>query len=281
MLDVIVTGAGGFVGSALVRQLRQEGRSVFAMDRSHGDVAGEQAWQGIPAARALIHLAGRSYVPDSWSRGPDFIASNVLGTERALAYCRVHGAHMVYASAYVYGIPEALPLQEHQLARPNNPYAMSKFAAEQLCEFAARYQGLNATVLRIFNIFGPGQRPEFLIPSILRQVRGGDEVRVLDLKPRRDYVFLDDVVKALTKSLHAGPGFHRANIGSGVSYSVQEIIDIIQSEAGTQLPVVSEASERPQEIPDVRADISVAQQVLGWTPCWTFKDGVRHMLNGT
>lgn len=280
MLDVVVSGAGGFVGGALVRQLKQEGRSVFAMDRSHGDVADAQTWRDIPAAHALIHLAGRSYVPDSWSQGPDFIASNVLGTERALAYCRAHSARMVYASAYVYGIPEVLPLQEHQLAKPNNPYAMSKFVAEQLCEFAARYQGVSVTVLRIFNVFGSGQRPEFLIPSVLRQVRECNEVRVLDLKPRRDYVFLDDVVEALTKSLHAGQGFHCANIGSGVSYSVKEIIDIIQLEAGTKLPVVSASSERPQEIPEVRADISVAQHVLGWAPRWTFKDGVRHMLNG-
>jgi nucleoside-diphosphate-sugar epimerase len=280
MLDAVVTGAGGFVGRALVAAMARQGMEVLALERRHGDVAHEATWQGLPKARAVIHLAGRSYVPDSWQKGPDFVESNLLGTERALAYCRLHSARMVYASAYVYGIPETLPIAETHVARPNNPYALSKYLAEQLCEFASRYQGVSTTVLRIFNVFGAGQRAEFLIPAILSQVMGAKEIRVLDLKPRRDYVFIDDVVSAFLQSLQSTSTHEKINIGSGVSYSVQDVIDVIQSVAGTALPVVSQSSERAQEIPDVRADISLARRSLDWAPRWTFADGVQQVLNG-
>ena len=280
MFDVVITGSGGFVGRALVTQLSRDGLKVFAMDRSHGDVADAKTWQSIPSASALIHLAGKSYVPDSWKQGPDFVRSNVLGTEHALAWCRVHGAQMILASAYVYGIPEFLPLREDHPVNPNNPYAMSKFLSEQLCEFAASYQNIKVTILRIFNIFGVGQREEFLIPSIVHQVRKSSEIHVQDLKPRRDYVFLDDVVSAISLALRVQTGFSRINIGSGVSYSVKEIIDIIQSEAEMNLPIFSKSVERIQEIPDVKADIEMAQQILRWSPKWTFRDGIRQIIKG-
>ena len=278
MIDALVTGGGGFIGQALCARLRAAGQTVLAVGRTHGDVAEAATWQSLPAARVLYHLAGRSYVPDSWQQGPDFVRTNVTGTEHALAYCRQHGARIVFASAYVYGIPRRLPLNEDDTPAPSNPYAVTKRLAEQLCEFAAEYQGVAATVLRIFNVFGPGQRPEFLIPMVLRQLQAGQEIRLLDLAPKRDYVYLDDVVDAFVKAGDVTAGFHVLNIGSGTSYSVAEIVDTIQTVAGTKLPVTSEAVRRTQEIPDVVADISRAHRVLGWRPQLSFGDGVAQLL---
>lgn len=278
MTDVIVTGAGGFIGRALVSKLRSDGIGVTALTSANGDVAQARTWQDLPPARAVIHLAGRSYVPDSWKQGPEYMQTNVLGTEQALAYCRRHGARLVYVSAYVYGIPGTLPIAETHPVRPNNPYALSKFLAEQLCEFAADFQSVAVTVLRIFNAYGQYQRGEFLIPEIIRQLKEGREIRVLDLKPRRDYIYIEDVVDSIARSLKLSQGFNRFNIGSGVSHSVQELIEIIQQAAGTQLPVIAEDLARPQEIPDVVADIRLAREMLGWAPNWSLVQGIRHIL---
>ena len=280
MIDVVLTGAGGFIGRALIERLRSDGLEVLPLASHGGDIAEAATWERLPPARHVIHLAGRSFVPDSWQNGPAFVRTNVLGTEQALSYCRRHGAGIVLASAYVYGIPERLPIHEDDPVRPSNPYALTKRMAEELCEFAGRVQGVPATVLRLFNVYGPGQREEFLIPSILRQVREGSEVRVLSLSPRRDYVFLADVVDAFARALGPSAGFRCFNIGSGLSYSVREVIDIAQEIAGTSLAVVSESIDRPQEIPDTRADIVRANDLLHWTPRWSFPDGIRHMLNG-
>lgn len=278
MIDALVTGAGGFIGQALSSRLVASGESVFMLGRGDGDVAEAATWQHLPPAGVVYHLAGRSYVPDSWTQGPDYVRANVVGTEQALAYCRRYGARLVLASAYVYGIPARLPVAETDPIVPNNPYAVTKRLAEQLCEFAGRYQGVSASVLRIFNVYGLGQREEFLIPAIVRQVRAGKEILLKDLAPRRDYVHLDDVVEAFVHAGRVESGFHVFNIGSGRSYSVKEIVDIIQSAAGTSLPVISSEVQRPQEIPDVVADISRAVQVLGWRPQLGLRDGMAQLL---
>src|SRR5262249_23823638 len=176
----------------------------------------------------VFHLAARSYVPDSWADPAGFLHTNVTGTARALDYCRANGAHLVFMSSYLYGTPKRLPIREDDPADPGNPYALSKFLAEQVCAFHAATLRVPVTVLRPFNIFGPGQRLEFLIPAIVEQVRRGGEIRVKDLAPRRDFVFVDDVVAALIGAIAKPGGYRVFNIGSGISHSVREVIDAVQ-----------------------------------------------------
>ena len=114
--------------------------------------------------------------------------------------------------------------------------------------------------------------------AILDQVRHGGTIRVKDLAPRRDYVFIDDLVAALIATIENPAGYRVFNIGLGVSYSVREIIDIVQTVAGTGLPVVSDEEARPDEIPDVRADIARARKALGWTPRYMFAEGIERLL---
>ena len=227
---------------------------------------------------SVIHLAGRSYVPDSWINSGDFVETNVVGTQRALDYCRKSGASMVYANAYPYGIPEKLPINEYAPIKPNNPYSLSKCMGEQLCEFASDHNNVTTIVLRLFNVYGTNQRQDFLIPSIIDQVLNNKKIIVMDLNPRRDYIYIDDVVTALIKSMYLTEGFNSINIGSGVSYSVKEVIETIQSVANTDLDVVSNKSERINEIPNVVADISRAKEVLDWTPVYSLKKGIELTL---
>ncbi|MGO9173602.1 MAG: NAD-dependent epimerase/dehydratase family protein [Rhodomicrobium sp.] len=279
MIDALVTGAHGFIGRALVQRLQTVERlNVLAAGRAEGDVASAKFWEGLEPAKTVFHLAGRTYVPDSWRTPAEFLQTNVIGTEQALAYCRRHNASLVLASAYVYGIPERLPIHEEDPVRPNNPYALSKLMAEELCEFASRVHNVRAAALRLFNVYGPGQRSDFLIPSIVRQVRQGQEIRVLTLSPRRDYVFVDDIVEAMVRCSSLPAGFFRVNIGSGTSHSVAEVIEIIQKLARTSLPVFSSETGRPQEIPETVAAISHAADLLGWTPRCSFEEGIRQLF---
>ncbi len=280
MIDAVVTGGSGFIGARLVSRLRANGADVHALSSRDGDIASLATWERIPAARVLFHLAGRSYVPDSWRDSAAFMQTNVVGAEQALAYCRRAGARMVMASAYVYGIPQRLPISENDRVNPNNPYALSKWLAEELGSFASSYHGIPVTALRIFNVYGRGQREEFLIPSIIRQVKEARAIQVQDLMPRRDYIHVEDVVDAMLLAGQECRGFRRFNIGSGVSLSVSEIVDTIQQVAGTDLPVNSANQPRMNEIPDVRAGIDAASQALGWGPNRTFEEGIREIMSG-
>jgi len=277
-VKVIVTGSAGFIGQHLVHEFKKNGISVITLNRTNGDIAKKKTWDDMPMVQSVIHLAGKSYVPDSWENSGDFVETNVVGTQRVLDYCNQSGATMVYANAYPYGTPDKLPINEDAQIKPNNPYSLSKYMGEQLCEFASNYNGITTTALRLFNVYGTNQRQGFLIPSIIDQVLHKKEIVVMDLNPRRDYVYIDDVVNALIRSMQLKGGFNSFNIGSGVSYSVRSVIETIQSVYHTNLNVVSKQSERINEIPDVIADISKANDLLGWYPKYSFKNGIELML---
>ncbi len=278
MTKILVTGAPGFIGRALCRSLRLHRHEVVELSRRDGDISEPVTLSHIGPVHHVFHLAGRTFVPDSWKDPLGFHKVNMLGTCNVLEYCRLYSARLTFVSAYLYGLPDRFPVWEQCAPRPNNPYALSKYLAEQVCEFYAAHHRIDVTVIRPFNIFGPGQKAHFLIPHIVNQVRARQTIHVKDLAPRRDYIYLDDLVGALTSTLDRLSGFNVLNIGSGSSLSVRELITIIQSVAGTELPVVSEGVVRPNEIDDVYADIGKARAQLGWTPNLTFRQGVEKMM---
>jgi GDP-4-dehydro-6-deoxy-D-mannose reductase len=275
--SVLVTGAAGFVGRALVPTLRAAGHEVATLVRTDGDVCDAATWQALPRTDVVVHLAARQFVPDSWKEPAEFLRVNVQGTAAALAHARRHGARCVFLSSYLYGQPAFLPIAEDAPLQAVNPYALSKQLAEAVCEFHAAHLNVPVAVLRPFNLYGPGQAEEFLLPSIMRQALSGRAIRVKDLEPRRDYVHLHDVLGAIRAAIGFRGDWGVFNVGSGRSYSVAEVIALVQAALGTDLPVESEGVRRPGEILDTVADIRRAADVLGWAPTVSFEAGIRAM----
>jgi nucleoside-diphosphate-sugar epimerase len=281
MQNVLVTGANGFIGQPLVRALRKAGYQVLELKRADGDIADPAtllAYQHKTIDFAF-HLAARTVVPDSWGEPADFQRVNVTGTSNILELCRTRNIPLTYVSAYLYGIPHTLPVGEDDELVPNNPYAMSKTLAESLCKFYAAHFGVPVTIIRPFNIYGPRQRTPFLIPEIIEQVNGRCLIRLKDLMPRRDYLYVGDLIDALMLTLNPTPGCRVYNIGHGSSLSVSEVAEIIQSVMGTSLPVISDNLPRQNEIPDVYANISKAERELHWRPRHSFEDGIKKMIS--
>lgn len=258
--------------------LREAGHETVERQSNAGDVADESTWLGFPSAEAVVHLAGKSFVPDSWDDPSAYVKTNLMGTMGALAYCRRHGARLVLLSSYMYGHPTRLPIDEAAELFATNPYALSKKLAEEACTFFAENFGVNVTVLRPFNVYGPGQSERFLIPSIFRQVKEGGIIRVKDLEPRRDYIYVSDLVDAVAKAVSIQHGYRVFNIGSGVSHSVAEVLELIESICGVPLRIESEGERRKDEVMDTVADISEAGRCLGWQPRFTLRDGLDDMF---
>lgn len=275
MSKVLITGASGFIGNALVKYLETLGHQVIKFTRESGDITKKETWDSIDKTDFLIHLASRNFVPDSWNESSEFLETNVVGTSRALEYAKKNQTKTIYISAYLYGAPIELPINEIHPIIPNNPYALSKFLAEEVCKFHANFLSQSVTILRLFNVFGPGQRSEFLIPTLINQCLNNDVINVLDLKPKRDYIFINDVLDVIYKSMNHAEGLQVYNIGSGNSYSVKEIIDIIQEICKTNWKVNSENMIRPNEINEVIADISKAKEYLDWAPKFDIVQGLK------
>ena len=187
---------------------------------------------------------------------------------------------MIFVSAYVYGNKVSLPISENSDAQPNNPYALSKYMAENLCFFYSKFNKLKINIFRPFNVYGIGQDARFLIPEILSSVQNNRIIEVNDFFPKRDYIYIDDLVDGLVKGIEFIDGFEVYNLGSGYSLSVKEIIDIIQKITNSNLEVISKESKRTNEINDVISDISKAKNKLGWHPKFSFEDGIKNILEG-
>jgi GDP-4-dehydro-6-deoxy-D-mannose reductase len=276
---VLVTGGSGFVGRRLVQFLRERGADVYAPERGTLEVSAGP----LPdfSADWVIHLAGRTFVPASWSEPADFYRVNVLGTVNVLEYCRRRQAKLIYVSGYCYGLPETLPIAETAPLKPNNPYAFSKSAAEKACRFFFEQLQTSVMIVRPFNIYGPAQRESFLIPRIVEQAvdPAVAEIVVEDDTPKRDYVHLDDVIGAI-ESLRRNPKPGATfNIGSGESYSVAEVARMVCTAAGVRKPVVSRGNRRINDIPDVIADITAIRHVAGWSPSIALPDGLRGVVD--
>jgi nucleoside-diphosphate-sugar epimerase len=270
---ILVTGATGFLGRHLVAALESQSRALRLHSSADGDIA--NCALPMEDVSHVVHLAGKSYVPESWQNPSAFYHTNVMGTVNVLEHCRRHQAALTLVSSYVYGQPQRLPITEDHPLAAANPYAHTKILAENTARFYEQRFGLALVIVRPFNIYGPGQRPSFLIPSIVRQVLDPStaEVRVTDLRPRRDYLYVADAVLLLLATLRPGVrGVY--NMGSGCSASVAEVARLVNDAAGICKPVVSADEPRPGEILDVVADTSRAAAELDWRPCTSLAHGI-------
>jgi nucleoside-diphosphate-sugar epimerase len=281
MMHALITGSTGFIGRALRRRLSNDGYEISELN-SDSDIRKAQSFLRFIDLNihCVFHLAGKTYVPESWQNPGEFYHVNVMGTENVLEFCRQKSIPLIYVSSYLYGQPEKLPISENDQIVPNNPYAHSKYLAEQLCEFYAREFGVAVVILRPFNIYGPGQSDRFLIPLIVRQALEGQAIKVKTLEPRRDYIYLDDAVDAMVCAAeNISMPFAVYNIGSGYSLSVHEVIREVLGIVKINIPVISEDMVRKNEIHDVIANISLAKRELGWQPHYSFRQGIESVID--
>lgn len=282
-MSVLVTGANGFIGKNLVKYLEENGIETVEHTGSLGDITDDECFDKLDLSdlSCCIHLAAKVFVPDSWKNPSVFYKTNLIGTLNVLELCRRKQIGLVYVSAYVYGIPEELPISEESQIVANNPYGHSKLLAEQLCEFYFNYFGVKVSIIRPFNVYGVGQNEKFLVPHIINQALSREFIEVMDLTPKRDYIYIDDLVKAIVSAMNSDKQFAIYNAGSGNSYSVKEIIDIVQGIVGSNKEVRSKNCSRENEVDDVVADCQKIKTELNWMPEHTLVSGLTKIIEDT
>ena len=274
---VLVTGATGFIGRHLVAQLEKMGKQVVCASRATGfDVTRDRL--PLKGVTHVFHLAARIGVEEAWRVPIDYLNTNALGAARVIDQCRGR-CSITFVSAYVYGNPRRLPIRESDPVDVQNPYALSKLLGEQICAFYARFYEVPIVALRPFNIYGPGQDSRLVIPHIVEQFLDSRRrvVLVKDLAPSRDYVYISDAIEGiiLASQVASGSVF---NIGSGTTYTVEEIITRVSKISGIRKPYHATGRKRPREIDRTCADITAFRKVVGWRPEISIDKGLRLVI---
>jgi NAD dependent epimerase/dehydratase len=305
---VLVTGAGGFIGSHLCELCLAEGAEVraFVHYNSRSDwgmledldpkmlsrvevMAGdlrdsESVRKAVRGCHRVFHLGALIGIPYSYLNPADVVQTNVLGTQHVLHACLDLGVERVIqtSTSEVYGTAQHVPMDEKHPLNPQSPYAASKVGSDKLAESYHRTYGLPAVILRPFNTYGPRQSPRAVIPTIIIQALQSSRIRLGSVHTKRDLTYVKDTVRGFVAA-SAVPGIEGETIqlGSQCEYSVSEIAGMIGKILKSDLAVVSDAGRRrpkSSEVERLFASNEKAGQRLQWRPEVKLMDGLKQTV---
>jgi UDP-glucose 4-epimerase len=300
-MNFLITGAAGFLGSALANQLAREGHQVRGLDDlstgdpsalgpdvhfTRGDVNDRpKLWTLLQEVDCVYHLAARVSVQESVLYPREYNAVNVGGTVSLMEAMRDVGVRRVVlvSSGAIYGDQGEQPLRETMQPNPRSPYAVSKLAAEYYVNTIGDLWKIETVSLRVFNAYGPGQHlpPSHppVVPYFLRQaLHKGSLVVHADGNQTRDYVYVDDVVSAMIAASTA-PNLDGLviNVGSGKQTSVRELVKAVLEVTGSKAEVIYNSKTAPG-VSLMCADLSLASQKLNYKPSISLENGLRLTL---
>lgn len=303
---VLVTGAGGFIGSHLAERLVREGAIVRAM--VHYNALGKRGWledsplraemeivagdvtdrdstvRSVQGCEVVFHLAALIAIPYSYQAPASYVRTNVEGTLNILSASRDAGTPRVLctSTSEVYGTARYAPIDEAHPLQGQSPYSASKIGADKMAEAFHASFGLPVTVVRPFNTFGPRQSARAVIPTIIGQLLNGSEVKLGNLHPTRDLNFVDNTVDAfLCAASHTGIAGQTVHFGSGREISIGDLAAVIAGLMG-KAPVLAHQEERlrpaASEVERLIADNRRATEWLGWMPAISLEEGLSRTI---
>jgi UDP-glucose 4-epimerase len=300
-MKYLITGAAGFLGSKLANHLVKEGHQVRAIDDfssgdpqslyedvhfTRGDINDRpKLWTLLQEVDCVYHLAAKISVSESMLYPREYNAVNVGGTVSLMEAMREVGVGRVVfiSSGAVYGDQGEQPLKETAIPSPHSPYAVSKLSGEYYVRTIGQLWGIETICLRVFNAYGPGQylpsaHPP-LIPNFIKQaIRGGSLVIHGDGNQSRDFVYVQDVVRAMVAASTAPDVNNQIyNIGSGIETRVRDVAKEILKQTGNKGELLF-SPRGDKGVSRMCADISLAEKKLHYKPKYSLEEGIRLTL---
>ncbi len=299
---VLVTGAGGFIGSHLVERLSELGADVRALVRYNSN--GAAGWLDRSAVRprvevvfsnvedrdgvrkamrgvdAVFHLAALIGIPYSYDAPDSYVRTNIEGTLNVLQAARDEQVALTVhtSTSEVYGSAAFVPMTEEHPLRGQSPYSATKIGADKLAESFHLSFGLPVVTVRPFNTYGPRQSERAVIPTIIAQGMAGASLRLGNLKPTRDFTYVTDTVDGFVRAAESPQAIGAVvNLGTGTEVSIGEVAQRIMALLGRTAPVdADDARIRPagSEVDRLCSDNSRARSLLDWQPRVSLDEGL-------
>lgn len=309
MARVLVTGAGGFIGSHLAELLVAEGYEVRAfvhynaagnwhnLEKVPGDVRdsievvagdiGDPFFvdRAVKGCELVFHLAALIGIPYSYIAPQAYVSTNVGGTLNVLQACRRHGVSRVIhtSTSETYGSAQYVPIDEDHPLVGQSPYSASKIGADALAESYWRSFSVPVCTIRPFNTYGPRQSARAFIPTIIAQALSGAVVRLGSVEPVRDMTFVKDTARGFVASARSERCIGTVcNLGVGEGTSVGEFVDRIGALLGIELQVQTDPQRvRPanSEVSRLISDNSRMKKLTGWNPTVSLDEGLRETID--
>jgi len=309
MPKVLVTGAGGFIGSHLTEELVRQGEEVRAFVRYNsrnqkglledlpeeikdqievipGDLKDpDGVKKAVRGCKKVFHLGALIAIPYSYFHPFNFVQTNVVGTAHLLNACLEEDSveHIIHTStSEVYGTAQYVPIDEKHPLQAQSPYAASKIAADKLAESYYLSFGLPVAIIRPFNTFGPRQSLRAIIPTIISQAIEDKKIRLGNLGPRRDFLYVKDTIRGFIQFGRCNEAIGKAvNIGTGKDISIEELVKMVLSLMEKQGEVETEERRiRPDksEVMQLLSDTRLAQKLFKWEPRYTLEEGLKETI---
>lgn len=277
---VLVTGASGFIGSNLVKNLSEKGFDVVAPLRSELNVLSQSQFK-FEEIEHVFHLAGTVPAGVETQDPGIMIRSHVLGTLNTLDFARKTGCSVTYVSSFVYGTDTVGEIDEGFPVVRSSPYAASKIMAENLCREFSEAFSVPVAIVRPFNLFGPGQRSNFVVPRIIESMMGDEGVLEMSgSDDYRDFLYVSDLVNLLVRTGSWNGPCSVFNAGSGRAVRISEVIDTVMDLIGKkkQIRFVGNRSAEARRTSSW-AGIAKAKREFGWSPTVSLRAGLENLIN--
>ncbi len=309
MAKILVTGAGGFIGSHLTEELVRQGEEVRAFVRYNsrderglleelpkevihqieiipGDLRDPDGVKKVvQGCSKVFHLGALIAIPYSYVHPFSFIQTNVIGTAHLLNACLDNEIleRVIHTStSEVYGTAQYIPIDEKHPLQAQSPYAASKIAADKLAESYYLSFNLPIATIRPFNTFGPRQSLRAIIPTIISQAIGNKKILLGNIKPRRDFLFVRDTVRGFIEIGKCNEVVGKVvNIGTGRDLSIGELaIKIVELIGKGGKVEIEDRRFRPEksEVMQLLADTGLAQKLFGWAPRYSLEEGLKETI---
>ena len=274
--SILITGATGFIGKHLIKKIPNYNIAVDHNGKNI-DLRIRSKVLKIKRADIVIHLAGKIPSKKNYSENI-FFEHNVLGTLNILEYCvKKKIKKMIFVSSYVYGIPKKNPINENHLVKPHNIYAKSKVLSEELCKIYSEKYQIQIIILRPFNIYGNLQKDNSLISNIIKSIKNNNQITIFNKNNKRDYLFIDDLIDAIIKLIDYKCEFEIFNIGSGKSYSFENVIKLFEKNTKKKIKRKYEKS-KINNISKIQADINKIKKEIDWDPKYSLVEGLEKII---